>query len=121
MHDEFAEALKDEIKNEIIEKTKIKMKHQCELLLSESVDSKAIEIINLIKKLSAEIKSIDDFDFRVIFKRLIIKSKDHLLFILGNYDVSKVDLKRKPIFNSKVEYYVRRTKYTTNFGIIINR
>lgn len=121
MHDEFAEALKKEIENNIIELTKIKMKIQSDLLLLDSAEARANDIITAIKKTPAEINSIEDFDFKSIFSRAVVKNKEHLIFLIGNSDASKINLKQTPLFTSKVEYMIRRTKCILNFGIIINK
>lgn len=121
MHDEFAEALKKEIENNIIELTKAKMKLQSDLLLTDSAESRANEIITAIKKTPAEINSIEDFDFKNIFSRAVVKNKEHLIFLIGDSDASKINIKATPLFSSKIEYMVRRTKCVLNFGIIINK
>ena len=60
-------------------------------------------------------------NFKEIISKVIVKKKDQLWFVIGNDDTSKISLKSKTIFNSKVEYIVRKTKMVINFGIIINR
>ncbi len=121
IHDDYAEALKEEISNEIVEKTQLKMKMQTELLISDSAENRASKIISLIRKLPSKLESIEDLNFRDILSRVIVKSKDQIWFIIGNDNVTNVSLKSKSIFNSKVEYMVRKTKFTLNFGVIINR
>jgi hypothetical protein len=121
MDNDYADALKEEIKEQIVIKTKDKMKIQSSLLLSDSAESRANQIISKIRSTPAEIDSIDDFDFRGIFSRVIVKNKEHLIFVIGNDNVSDLKLTFKTLFNSKVEYKVRRTTCISNFGILINR
>lgn len=121
MHDEYAEALKEEISDEIIEKTRIKMRMQTDLIASDSAEYRASRIITLLRKLPSKIDTIEDINFKEIISRVIVKSRDHIWFVIGNNDVEKVSLKSKSIFNSKIEYTVRKTKNELNFGIIINR
>ncbi len=121
MHDEFAEALKKEIEDNIIELTKTKMKLQSDLLLEDSAENRANDVISALKKIPAEIKTIDDIQFKEIFSRAIVKDKEHLIFIIGNPDVSGFNLKTSTLFSSKIEYTIRRTKCILNFGIVINK
>jgi len=121
MHDEFAEALKKEIEDNIIELTKTKMKLQSDLLLEDSAENRANDVISALKKIPAEFKSIDDIQFKEIFSRAIVKDKEHLIFIIGNPDVSGFNLKTSTLFSSKIEYTIRRTKCILNFGIVINK
>ena len=121
MHDDFAEALKKEIENNIIELTKAKMKLQSDLLLTDSAESRASEIISAIKKAPIDTKSLDDGEFRNIFSRAIVKDKEHLILVIGNPDVSNFNLKTPTLFSTKIEYIIRRTKCVLNFGIFINK
>lgn len=113
--------LKKEIEDNIIELTKTKMKLQSDLLLEDSAENRANDVISALKKIPAEIKSIDDIQFKEIFSRAIVKDKEHLIFIIGNPDVSGFNLKTPTLFSSKIEYTIRRTKCILNFGIVINK
>lgn len=82
------------------------------------------EIANSYISYLKEIKHVEtaeDFDYKKLFAKVIVISRDEIRFIIGNADVSKLNLKKNPLFRGSIKYKERATWYTTNFGIIINQ
>ena len=62
--------------------------------------------------------SMTDYDpnFRKLFKKVIIKSRTDLTFIIGNENVENLDL-----LNFEWQTEVRAQLYNVDFGIYFNR
>ena len=62
-----------------------------------------------------------DPNFRKLFKKVIIKSRNDLTFIIGNENVEHLDLLNLPkVLNSKYPIKVRAQFYNVDFGICFN-
>ena len=62
-----------------------------------------------------------DLNFRKLFKKVIIKSRTNLIFIIGNENVNNLDLLNLPkVINSKYQIKVRAQLYNVYFGIYFN-
>jgi len=121
MHTEYGYELSKEIESKITNLTKDKMRIQSELLVTESAEARASNIIRKLKDINANPESIDDVDFKSVFSRVIVKNKAEILFVIGNPEVVRSVVKDKGTFGSKVDYRVRKTTYSMHFGLIINR
>ena len=84
-----------------------------------SPEDSADEHISYLKEIK-KVTNIYDIDFRKIFARAIIKSRDEIIFVIGNPEVTKQTLKQKVLFKGTIKYKERQTWYETSFGIIIN-
>ena len=63
-----------------------------------------------------------DLNFRKLFKKIIIKSRTDLTFIIENENVDNLDLLNLPkVINSKYQIKVRAQLYNVDFGIYFNR
>ena len=63
-----------------------------------------------------------DPNFRKLFKKVIIKSRTDLTFIIGNENVENLDLLNLPkVLNGKYQIKVRAQLYNVDFGIYFNR
>ena len=63
-----------------------------------------------------------DPNFRKLFKKVIIKSRTDLSFIIGNENVDNLDLLDLPkVLNGKYQIKVRAQLYNMDFGIYFNR
>lgn len=94
---------------------------QNKILIMESADDKAREIIKELKKIPENIESIENIDFKKILKRLIVINRNKLVFIVGSDDISNLPSSFETIFNSTLQYKIRKTYYTCAFGIYINK
>lgn len=118
-HDEFFTSLQDETINKInglvAERASLQEKENG--LINPSL--KAKEIINVLKELPDEFDDIENIKYKSLFSRAVIVNKSLIYFIIGNGDIDKPPLNPKLYFNSLIEYKVRKTKFTTQFGILI--
>jgi len=67
--------------------------------------------------------SIGNYDFRRLFKRLIVINRDRLIFVVGFDDMNKIPLnpnKISMLFIEIYKYKLRVTYFTTSFGTYIN-
>ena len=107
------------IKEKLKELIKKRILLQNNSLIAYNPFDKIKQIMNCLKK-HTKITSIDDIDFKEIFSRIIVYKRDHIVFVVGNSDCSKIKRKAKTILNGSIEYKQRATTYKTNFGIYIN-
>lgn len=75
--------------------------------------------INIIKQIN-NIESLSDISYRDLFSKVIAIKRDKLIFIIGNFDKTKIDINAKTLFNGTIKHKERATTYTTEFGIIIH-
>lgn len=107
--------LKSKIQNLMKEKLLIQ-NNKLTYLSPENITNKYIYYLKGLKK----IESVEDYDFKKIFSKVIIIDRSEIRFIIGNEDTSKIDLSKEPTFKGSIKYKERQTWFTTNFGIIIN-
>ena len=80
------------------------------------------KIMDAVKRIPAELTSIDDFDFRQVFPRAIIKSKDYVFLVMGNQNIEGIKKNQLiPTFETSVDYKVRKTMFKCKIGILINK
>ena len=101
--------------------TSEKRKLENDLITIETPKIRAHRFMKALKELPTNASSIKEVDFRVLFNCVIAKNKNGLIFINGNGNFSKVDIKKPPLFIQKVEYRVRKTYYICECGIQIVR
>lgn len=107
--------LKAKIQNLIKEKLIIE-NNQLTFLEPEDIINKYVRYLKDIKT----VETIDDFDFKFIFSKVVIINRSEIRFVIGNEDISKLDLLQQPLFTGSIKYKERQTWFSTNFGIIIN-
>lgn len=107
--------LKSKIQNLMKEKLLIQ-NNKLTYLSPENITNEYIYYLKGLKK----IESVEDYDFKKIFSKVIIIDRSEISFIIGNEDTSKIDLSKEPTFKGSIKYKERQTWFTTNFGIIIN-
>ena len=117
--DEAMMMLKADTKDKIHKLLKEKLILQNNLFQIMSPEDSADEHISYLKEVK-KFTNIYDIDFRKIFARAIIKSRDEIIFVIGNPEVTKQTLKQKVLFKGTIKYKERQTWYETSFGIIIN-
>lgn len=91
----------------------------------KSIDPKAraSEVMKALRDFPDDVR-IGDYDFRKLFKRLIVVSRDRLIFVLGSEDLSSLPYNPQTIpmrFIESYRYKVMATWSICHFGIYINR
>ncbi len=115
------------IKNELKGRLHILSSEKC-FLENESLKSidpkvRANEIIKALHEFPNEEK-LGDYNFRNLFKRVIVIKRNRLVFVLGNEDLSELPYNPQSIpmkFIESYRYKVRATWSNCYFGIYINR
>ena len=119
---EFYDEIKKEINAEIRELAKEKLLIQNEMAIASSSGFRIKKIMDAVKRIPAELTSIDDFDFRQVFPRAIIKSKDYVFLVMGNQNIEGIKKNQLiPTFETSVDYKVRKTMFKCKIGILINK
>lgn len=90
------------------------------MIATENYRDRTNKIINNLKELPDDYKDIEDIDFKSVLSRAVVVNKELIYFIVGNVDIEKPPLDPKLLFTSSVEYKVRKSKFTTRFGIFIS-
>ena len=123
MADLAISALKEQLKKNIEEVTSQKLILENERLITSNADSRANEIIKELRAFP-DGNTIGDYDFRKLFKKMIVISRDRLAFVVGSDDMDKIPLNSNTITIKYIEsfdYVIRSTGYTCHFGIYINK
>ena len=115
--------MKSEIRAAINEKMKQKNVLQNTLLTRINPEDRAKAIINELRALPTHIEDIEQIDYKKLLPVMVVRKRDDLIFIVGDKGVEKIkDFKSiKPIFKGKHEYKILKTRFTTSFGIYINK
>lgn len=77
-------------------------------------------IISEFNKLPNKIELFDDFDYKDLYSRAYVKSKDDILIIVGNKDVSKLKLSATGELQVEVPYTVRITTLHLKLSVYVN-
>lgn len=83
----------------------------------------ADSIINELRAFPDD-ESIGNYDFRKLFKRLVVINRDRLVFVIGSDDLSKLPLNPNEIsmgFVKSYDYVIRSSSFRCLFGIFINK
>ncbi len=120
-NDDFSTALKDTLKSQISELTKLKLKIDTDLLRSDQALDKAYEYVRKIKNLPCKIETLEGINFRDFFSKIIVKDQFNLMLVIGNEDASKIAIETPTVFNGQVQYLNRKTTMTISFGVVANR
>ena len=112
-------ALKNEIENELNDLFVAKQKTENELLTSNDAEIVIKQIFDSLDKINED--NIEE-SFRILFKRMIVKNRLDLTFIIGNENVTNLNLlDLKKILVGSHQIKVRAQHYTVKFGIFINK
>ncbi len=119
---DFYDEIKKEINLEIRELAKRKHLKQNDKAIASSSGYKIKKIIDAVKAIPSDIVSLDEFDFKQIFPRAVIKRKDQIILIIGNENIKgNKKFITNPLFNTHIDYKVRKTMFTCKVGIVINK
>lgn len=112
-------AIRDEIGIEIENLTSQKKKLENDLLTQLDYETKRNEIINIVNSLSSTDRNQN---YRVLLKKAIINSRTDITFIIGNEDISCLNLLELPrCFESEHKIKVRGQFYIVKYGVFFNR
>ena len=92
-------------------------------LINVSPEARADSIIKTLRDFPSE-PVLGDYDFRSLFKQMIVVNRDRLIFVIGSNDMSKIPHNPNAIpmsFIDSYEHKVRATATTCYFGIFINK
>ncbi|MDF2699999.1 MAG: hypothetical protein K0Q49_1555 [Haloplasmataceae bacterium] len=107
-----------EIKNQIRKKLVHKVNLENDLLTKYNVDAYVLKIKNLIKSYKS-ISKVEEFPFRELFTKVIVESRDNIIFIIGKRDnFSDMDFDNSGILNGEITYSVRKTHFKTSHNIL---
>lgn len=118
--DEFSQALKQQLLNELKEKTMEKLKLENDLLVVGTAESRTKEIIKKLNSISAK----SEFDIELLTSlvaRAYVVDKENVILILGNPDVSKLPSDLRGELKCRVDYRVKCTDFHTNFSVYVNK
>ena len=120
--DEF-DSLKSQIKKTIASLSDKKVLIENERLINLSPESRALSIIKELRKFPDD-EDLGDYNFRNLFKNVIVINRDRLIFIVGSSDLTKIPMNINKVPMTFIETYdhrIRSTTYTCQFGIYINK
>jgi len=82
---------------------------------NEKLVKEAMEIVDKLSMIEY------DPNFKKLFKKVVIKSRTDLTFIIGNENINDLDLLNLPkALNSKYQIKVRAQLYDVDFGVYFN-
>ena len=117
-HNDAYKALSDEITGQIENLMNEKKVLENRLLTHQNNEKLVKETIEIVDKLSM---TEYDPNFRKLFKKVVIKSRTDLTFIIGNENINDLDLLNLPkALNSKYQIKVRAQLYDVDFGVYFN-
>ena len=118
--DDYSTSMTTEIMETISSLTIEKMNLENAILIVDSEETRAKAIISEFNKLPNKIESFDDFDYKNLDSRAYVKSKDDILIIVGNKDVSKLKLSTTGELQVEVPYTVRITTLHLKLSVYVN-
>lgn len=116
-------ALKEQLKKRVDNLLNQKLILENERLITSNPEARANEIIRELRNFP-DTDSIGTYDFRKLFKRLIVINRDRLAFVISSDNMDKIPLNPNTITISYIEsfdYVIRSTTYKCYFGIYINK
>lgn len=115
--------LRAELENTFQDENSESNKRRISEIKGELEKARASEVMKALRDFPDDVR-IGDYDFRKLFKRLIVVSRDRLIFVLGSEDLSSLPYNPQTIpmrFIESYRYKVRATWSICHFGIYINR
>lgn len=118
-HDGYFTSLQKETLNKIGEIAKERTELQ-NSVSTRTPSEIAKEVINKLKAIPNEFDNAENIDFKSVFTRAVIVDKGLIYFVIGNGELTNPPLRPELFFKSTIEYKIRKSVFTTQFGIIIN-
>lgn len=112
---ELIEDIKSHI--ESLEQSKAKLENKC--VTEYDFEKYKLKFTNIFRNIESNKGNINEIDFRALFTKVIIQSKEHITFIIGDTkNIENFDFyKAKLYFETKHEYLVRKTRFILQYGI----
>ena len=117
------DAIKEYLRKNINELSDEKAVLENEWLIEANPKTRVNEIIKELHRFPTTDK-IGNYDFRKLFKRMIVINRDRLIFVVGSYNLDNLPYNPQSInmkFIETYRYKIRCTWFTCNFGIYINK
>lgn len=118
--DDYSTSMTTEIMEAISSLTIERMNLENDILIVDSAETRAKSVIREFNKLPSKIESFADFDYRKLYSRAFAKSREDILVIVGNKDVSKLTLSTKGDLEVEVPYAVRVTTFRLKLSVYVN-
>lgn len=119
-HDDYFTSLQRETLSKIGELTKERTNLQ-NSISSKTPSERAKEIINKLKALPDDFENVENIDFKSVFAKAVIVDKGLIYFVIGDEELINPPLRPELFFKSSIEYKIRKSVFTTQFGVIINK
>lgn len=119
-HDDFFSSLQKETLNQINELIKERTELQNKVVATDNYRDRVNRIINNLKELPDDYGDIEEIDFKSVFSKAVIVSKELIYFVVGNGEIENPPLNPKLLFTSSIKYKVRKSFFGTTFGILIS-
>ena len=118
-----AREIKTEIRASIKEKMKRKNIIQNTLLTRLNPEIRTEMVMKELRAIPNHIDSLEEIDFKKLFPVLIVRKRDDLIFVVGDKGVERIrNFKSiELLFKGSHKYKLRKTRFTTSFGIYINK
>ncbi len=120
---EAFEAIKNDIRKQINELSDKKAILENKRLVNLSPEGRADLIIKTLRDFPDD-SILGDYDFRALFKQMIVVNRDRLIFVIGSGNMDSIPYNPNAIPMSFIDTYdhkVRSTTTTCYFGIFINK
>ena len=117
------DAIKEYLRKNINELSDEKAALENEWLIEANPETRVHEIIKELHKFPATDK-IGGYDFRKLFKKMIVINRDRLIFVVGSDNLDNLPYNPQSITMKFIETYrykIRCTWFTCNFGIYISK
>ena len=118
--DDYSTSIANQLMNDISDLTIEKMRLENELLITGSAEERTKSVIAALNKVPTTINSFEDFDYKTIFSRAYVKNKEDILMIIGNKDVTNLNLDSKGDLTIEAKYQVRITTYKLKMSVFVN-
>ena len=118
--DDYFIAIKNDIITRINALVEQRASYQSNITTQEEYDEIVRDILSKVKDFPDEFDDIGNTNYRSILSNGVIVNKGLVYFIIGNPNL-KLPLNPKLLFKSAIEYKVRLTTFTTQFGVLISK
>jgi len=118
-HDDYFTSLQKETLNKIGELTKERADLQ-NSVTTKTPSERAKELINKLKAIPDDFDDVENIDFKSVFSKAVIVDKGLIYFVIGDGELTNPPLRPELFFKSSIEYKIRKSVFTTQFGVIIS-